>query len=227
MTQQRETSTDRLANVIQVIQLGRKTGVLAVERGEDVKYEEGFIVFSQGQIVQAQVGARRGQDAFQWLSSWGECLFAFEASITPQTNPRISSSNLAPSVRPPRAPQRSVSTTSPFIPSVPNQTQSQPISDPYLRAIRPRTGPLPNTQPFSHSAPLSRARVRTPRSVRRYDDALQMIETIGLSRAHRRVFLLIDGKRSTPEIVRLMGRNYEEVLRLLEDLESAGIIYQQ
>ena len=33
MSHQRETATDRLSNVIQVIQLGRKSGLLTVERG--------------------------------------------------------------------------------------------------------------------------------------------------------------------------------------------------
>jgi hypothetical protein len=57
-----------------------------------------------------------------------------------------------------------------------------------------------------------------------YDEALAWIERVGLSRAHRRLFLLIDGYRTFPELVRLMGRVQEEVNALLRDLESAGLI---
>ncbi|TMD45306.1 MAG: MarR family transcriptional regulator [Chloroflexi bacterium] len=51
-----------------------------------------------------------------------------------------------------------------------------------------------------------------------------MIDQIGLSRAHRHLFLLIDGYRGIQELVRLMGREQDEVQRLLNDLELAGLI---
>lgn len=63
MLQRRGTTTDRLANVIQVIQLGRKTGILSVKRGEGGTREEGTITFIQGHITQAYAGQRRGQAA--------------------------------------------------------------------------------------------------------------------------------------------------------------------
>jgi DNA-binding HxlR family transcriptional regulator len=75
--QQRETATDRLADVIQVIRLGRKTGVLTVERGQGTTFEEGNIVFANGQIVQASVGSLNGKGALAWLSAWGNCMFTF------------------------------------------------------------------------------------------------------------------------------------------------------
>ena len=81
--QQRETVTDRLADVIQVIQLGRRTGMLTVERGRDATFEEGTITFVNGQVTQASVGSRRGQEALRWLTAWRDCLFAF---IAPSAN---------------------------------------------------------------------------------------------------------------------------------------------
>lgn len=81
--QQRETATDRLVDVIQVIQLGRRTGMLAVERGRDATFEEGTLTFVNGQITDASVGSRRGQEALSWLSAWRSCLFTF---ITPSAN---------------------------------------------------------------------------------------------------------------------------------------------
>ncbi len=75
--QQRETATDRLADVINVIRLGRRTGMLTVERGQGTTFEEGSILFANGQIVQANVGILSGQEALAWLSAWGDCMFAF------------------------------------------------------------------------------------------------------------------------------------------------------
>jgi DNA-binding IclR family transcriptional regulator len=54
--------------------------------------------------------------------------------------------------------------------------------------------------------------------------ALQHIEQMKLSRTHRRLFLLIDGKRPAPDLAHLMGKAPEEVYRLLYDLERAGLI---
>jgi len=47
---------------------------------------------------------------------------------------------------------------------------------------------------------------------------------MGLSRAHRRLFLLIDGKRSIDELAPLIGRTPDEVSELLRDLEHASVI---
>ena len=88
MLQRRGTTTDRLANVIQVIQLGRKTGILSIERGEGGTQEEGTITFIQGQITQAYAGQRRDQAALVWLNGWGMCRFTFVAGeMEPTTAP--------------------------------------------------------------------------------------------------------------------------------------------
>jgi len=85
MPQQRDTSTDRLLNVIQVIQLGRKSGLLSVERGEGIQYEEGMVLFVNGQATQASTGQRTGLDAFNWLSTWQACRFSFVPAPTVPT----------------------------------------------------------------------------------------------------------------------------------------------
>ena len=80
MPQQRGTETSQLANVIEVIQLGRKTGVLTVERGADSFAESGEITFVGGQITQARCNrSMQGQQALLWLKSWGACRFLFVA----------------------------------------------------------------------------------------------------------------------------------------------------
>ena len=53
---------------------------------------------------------------------------------------------------------------------------------------------------------------------------MHLIEQMGLSRTHRRLFLLIDGGRTVKDLARLMAYEPEAVLRLLQDLERAGVI---
>src|SRR5450631_2993053 len=75
----RGTATDKLADVIQALQLVRKTGLLTVQRDatEGIS-EEGKIAFRDGQVVDAAVGQLRGADAFKKLVMWTRCHFVFE-----------------------------------------------------------------------------------------------------------------------------------------------------
>jgi hypothetical protein len=114
MSEQRGIATDKLANVIQVIQLGRKTGILHVVRGEGVQLEEGSITFTQGQIAQASSGTRTGQAALVWLSTWNACRFTFTPteperptgphSALPRTPTRTPSQEPIPSLATPPSP---------------------------------------------------------------------------------------------------------------------------
>ncbi len=83
MPEQRYTATDQLANVIDAIQLGRKTGLLTVTRGEAHRREDGCIIFVSGQIARAFVGNRIGSEALRMLMSWTFCQFLFQADIPP------------------------------------------------------------------------------------------------------------------------------------------------
>src|SRR5215472_483659 len=83
-----------------------------------------------------------------------------------------------------------------------------PIRD----AIRPgqeTSGPISETVPY-RSKPL--------------DYGLRVIDDKGLSRAHRRLFLLVDGQREIAEFMRLLKLNEFEVLEMLYDLQDVGII---
>jgi hypothetical protein len=77
MTPQHGTYTDKLNNVIQVIQLGRKTGLLSVQRGEGASLEQGKVMFYRGQVTQASLGQLSNQQALFQLQSWSRCLFTF------------------------------------------------------------------------------------------------------------------------------------------------------
>src|SRR5215469_8927528 len=77
MPHKRGTTTDNLLNIIQVIQLGQKTGYLMMERGEGSEREEGELIFISGQIVEAHSGDLAGQQALDWLKTWRTCRFLF------------------------------------------------------------------------------------------------------------------------------------------------------
>lgn len=80
MSQQQETATERLVKVIQTVQIGRRTGVLAARRGEGVTLEEGAISFVNGQVTEASAGRRSGSEALNWLSAWSHCRYTFTPS---------------------------------------------------------------------------------------------------------------------------------------------------
>jgi len=56
------------------------------------------------------------------------------------------------------------------------------------------------------------------------DKALQLIKEEAYSRIHRHIFLLVDGHRSVSDLMRLIGRDKDEVVKLLRDLEKLDII---
>jgi Domain of unknown function (DUF4388) len=180
----RGTATDKLADVIQALQLVRKTGLLAVRRDSTGGMsEEGKIAFRDGQVVDAIVGQLRGADAFKKLVMWTRCHFVFESF--PPTPPPLAA---LPS---PRAENNGTQWRNP-----------QESTGAYLSV-----GVVPSRSHYVQGA-------------------LPDFQRLGLSRIHRQLFLLIDGKRSIQELSPLLGRHPQEVQALLADLESAGLIHQ-
>lgn len=206
MPPHRETSTDRLANVIQVIELGRKTGVLTVERNTGLGVEEAMIYFVKGHITHARAGQRVGLDALNWLNTWGTCRFTFVSST--------SSGNTGPHTPiPDNLLGHRVKDTDPAL-GIQNPMAGQPgrfQAGP--RGIRKEA----SAQPFMSLSP-------APYRTRQLQDALPFMERMGLTRAHRRVFLLVDGQRQVAELARLMGRSESEVNELLQDLVRTGLV---
>lgn len=204
---QQETATDRLVTIIKSIQLGRLSGILTARRGEGVTEEEGTITFVNGQVTQANVGRRSGSGALNWLSTWGMCRFSFVPSGTsPITPPSLPSSPGAigdqhrgngsyPRIQTPTSDKQS----GPLIPG----DQDGPVAE------------QPN--PSAHMTII-------PHTTRPLSEALRWIEQRGLSRIHKHVFLLVDGRRSVKELVHLSGKNQDEVYGLLSDLVRIGVI---
>ncbi|HKV58205.1 MAG TPA: hypothetical protein VJO32_07980 [Ktedonobacteraceae bacterium] len=204
---QQEMATDRLVSVIQSIQMAQWDGVLTVRRGEGTTLEEGSIVFVNGQVKQTTAGRRSGANALNWLSTWGQCRYGFASSDMRQTQPlntvRATSGNGT------RPITRDLETP---IPSLPAEIVVEPLLPVSVSGWERRPPSLPSQEAiiFRPTQPL--------------EVVLRGIERNRLSRSHRQLFLLIDGKRSAQELARLAGKNQQELQALLRDLERIGVI---
>lgn len=118
MQPQRETQTDSLADIIQILQLGYRSGTLTVERGENGAMEEGYLVFVNGKVVDARAGQYIGIAAFNYLKSWKSCRFSLSESSTEPLAPASPQQTYSPGNPPPGGvpPGR---TTTPLPPSLP------------------------------------------------------------------------------------------------------------
>lgn len=168
------TATDRLADVIQVLQIACKTGLLIVMRDDRENLsEQGTITFQKGQIIAASVGSFRADKAFSLLTMWRGCHFVFETA-----------------------------------------SSEVPIINGIAKGYE-----------YPEKALSTRMSVRdVPRRIQMIHEVLPHFADLGLSRTHRHLFLLIDGKRREQELMYLMRLRFNEVDKMLTDLESIGFI---
>jgi hypothetical protein len=232
MPEPREATTERLSYVIRSMLLANQTGMLRVERTYENITEGGTVVFVNGQIVQASAGSFKGVEALNRLSEWGFCRFVFiptsVAELTHMNHLLPASSRASqpsPPIPPPASPTRS--TPPPNYYTANNGYRSEtgplsPITRPLpaavtrkLPAVTSQLSPIKTPAPDLNGAPYR---------LQEGSAALRYLEKVKLSRAHRRLFLLIDGKRSVPDLAHLMSKVPSEVYRLLYDLERAGLI---
>jgi hypothetical protein len=116
-----------------------------------------------------------------------------------------------------------------FIPTVseaevPGTFSSLPSSSPGARTTNPA---FPVTRVHTDRLESTRSPALAygvPRATVELSEAAERIEQAGLSRAHRRLYLLIDGQRAAIELVPLLGKKAEEVRNMLQDLEWLGVI---
>jgi hypothetical protein len=71
-------TTSKLGNIINMIGLGRQSGILRVVRGQGPTRELGQIKFLDGEPVTALLGQLTGPNALTVLSNWGECVYTFD-----------------------------------------------------------------------------------------------------------------------------------------------------
>jgi hypothetical protein len=199
------TTIDSLAEIIQTLSSGGMSGRLLARRERDMRLEEGEILFTKGKIVDAKAAYRVGIEALDWMRTWQDCAFSFRPSKESQHI----------SILPPTAPNdvaNAKSTTgfnqvSPVKKPLGVRRQKSDTSS--LVAVQPETL-LPEAVPYRTQAD---------------DKALQLLKKGACSRIHRHIFLLVDGHRSVSDLMRLIGRDKDEVVKLLRYLEKLDIIH--
>ena len=202
MSQRRGITTDQFINILQVIQLGRKTGHLMVERGEGMQREEGEILFDCGHVVNAYSGQLTGEAALTRLKTWGVCRFIFMNTLSERKTGPL------PEIR--------------SLPSTATDYFLSQDSNPQLRLSTP--GSHQSSEWRAMTGPLPPIAARGPYRLYHTEEGVQLIIQANLSRLHRHLFLLLDGQRTLTELARLLGRRPEDVQQLLLDLEWIGVI---
>jgi len=192
MSEPRVTATNQFSTVVDALQLGKKTGILTVERGEGGTFEEGILAFTNGDVVNATLGSYQGRDAATKLFSWQACRFSF-VSMSLQQIAAYQEKLWGPA----KSAGAGIVGKDKHLPAKVDLT---PLEVDSL-----------SRSPFSAGDAL--------------DTVLASLDRQGFTRAHRRLFLLIDGKRSIEELAMLVGHPPDEIVVLLADLERAGFIH--
>ncbi|PWT78693.1 MAG: hypothetical protein C5B60_00760 [Chloroflexi bacterium] len=249
MAKPRVTATDRLSNVIEVVQMGRRTGLLSVERGAGSILEVGEIYFVSGSPIYASLSALLGREALAALGQWGPCRFAFDTDVTmppaniPAFNPSQRSRPSDPGSLP-GEPAPVFSTSSIYT----NSRHPDASGRWALQANtgrHPRPGAAPHDSNPSQSQPFTSPQSgaldwqgrspkphvdtfglrRRPRRAPDVRDLMAVVTAHNLSRSHRTVLLLADGEHTILDLARLSSKSVDEITVLLADLEVRGLVY--
>ena len=203
---QPEMEANSLGSVISMLQRDGRTGLLMVRRENWTEAEEGIIAFIKGQVIGLEAGQHKGQEAFNAMSQWRDCYFSFMSPDQSGTPPLLLG---GPLDTPP---------TTQVPPSVP------PLGDmPTLPLVSRDLSPFNQAQDFAQSTSNT---YEIPVQMTPFEAALPILDRMG-SRIYRRVYLLIDGRRSIAELMRLTGRSRAEMDKILYDLAEARLIRVQ
>lgn len=214
MSRRVTTTVDSLVTIIQTLSNGGMSGHLIAKRSNARGLsEEGEIFFTRGGIVEAKAAYRRGVDALIWMSTWEDCTFSFQPSKESEHIPVLPPEilNHETKAHPTRNTPR-------------NTTELKPT--PQVRKIvreKDKKKLVDTDALIVPLKPLSREVV--PSRTEAYDQALQLMKIAEYSRVHHHMFLLVDGRRSVAELIRLTSRHEDDVTRLLHDLERLHIIH--
>lgn len=243
-------TTSRLSNIVNMITLGRQSGILRVIRGQGPTREIGQIQFTEGQPVSALLGQLTGPNALGVLMNWGECVYAFDESssgdfgdgepsldngrvgsdpgrYSPQVGvssgswPTYSYPGPAPYSQPPAGSYPSTSS----LPNLGSQSGYMPnmpnTSVPGSNGSFGDYGSAATTQIPMTSTPITTAVLA---AVYRRSILAEHTDQLPLDRRERMILLLVDGRRNLVDLTRLTRRNEREVLSVLEHLESLGLV---
>ena len=232
MAEQQYLSTSRLGNVMRLIALGRQTGLLRALRGQGPTREEGEVQFVDGQVMLATVGQLSGGAAVAVLQNWGECFYLFLDGVNklqPQTpsgamgwGPAPNSDSLPP-VGSGSFPNGTFGSSQPGMNNQPDYgmpngygppSQTMPPTNlPYGRP-GPASGPLPQIPPKLMDLAFAPRRIT----------AINPSDMAALDRRERQLLLLIDGRRSILDLIRLTRRADEEIQYILAHLIALGLV---
>jgi len=226
--------TDQLETTIHSIESSQQTGILKVERAKGGVREMAAIVFLNGRVVEAIAGNHTAQDALDWAMTWGSCRYTFDvkspSEIIVPPPPAPASDETGPSTSPlsfiSQAVQKythtlsdAASTAEEAVPEKSEEDTTSPL--PIPGASIPAPYPL---SPQVRGPQVEVAHSRAPFRLLNGREAVDCMERFGLSRLHRHVFFLLDGQRTTVDVVRLTGRSFYEIQGLLMELERLGLI---
>jgi len=227
----RQERTDRLETTLQTLQSFQQTGILNMERARGGVRETASIAFLEGEPVEATAGELYGEEALEWILTWGSCRYTFEV--------RFPSEIVVPP--PPLPPTEVATSTSPlaffsqvaqkYTHAAPDglQAHDDNLEEYSLPGTPPVTTPqsTPSSSPRVPLPPASPApSLQVPYRLLNGPQTLSYLERSGLSRLHRHVFFLLDGQRNIIDIVRVTGRSFQEIQQLLADLERLKLIRQ-
>ena len=245
MAKPRVTATDKLSNVVEVVEMGRRTGLLSIERGTGSVLEVGEIYFISGSPTYATLAGLRGREALAALAHWGPCRFAFDGSAA-QPIPNITPTNPALHSWPshPNGLSRDASQSHPSAPGravpdgsgtwhLPSATNGRPDTGSLNRGTSfPAQPPRPSGSGTprqyggpDHSLPDASSLAKRPRRSPDVRDLMTVVSAYNLSRSHRTVLLLADGEHTILDLARLSSKSVNEVTTLLADLELRGLVY--
>ena len=212
MSQLQDRAFKRLATFIQSMPLRLRSGIQIARPDKRTNRGDKNRALTNEQVTYTKTRQYIHFEAFNRLNSWqtGEISLATPHSL------------LAPYSKP-TSPH--VNESSPVTNKPPTFRNTQPLSpESYGRRKSPQTHPLsPSSLPTSAQEHLHFKGNKVPQPSRNLNLALQFMELMGFSRAHRRLFLLIDGNRSINDLARLIGRTPDEVSELLRNLEDANL----
>jgi hypothetical protein len=233
-------STSRLGNVIQLIALGKQTGILKAIRALGSTREQGEIHFVNGQPTFASLGQMVGNAALTVLQNWGESQYIFlEGSLPQPERPPYQTGPLGwpgETTAPPPG-GFNARTTPRFTPSPNRQATNFPSFTTPLptnpgfdsgNGGNRNTGSFPSrdTNPFSGPLPpIAPRRDGIPgHFIPQRLTSIDRWENLPLDRRERMVLLLIDGRRSLHDLVRLTRRSEQEIQAILAHLAALRLI---
>ncbi len=204
------TTVDSLVTIIQTLSNGGMSGHLIAKRRNDMgSSEEGEIFFVRGGIVEAKAAYRRGVDALIWMSTWEDCTFSFRPSKESEHIPVLPPEVLSHETKALPARNTTELKHPPLVRKLVGEKNKKKLVDTDALIVLPK--------PLSPGAVPSRTEA--------YDQALQLLKIAAYSRIHHHMFLLVDGRRSVAELIRLTGRREDDVVKFLRDLEKLHIIH--